>query len=69
MRVLMFLAMFFLLGAFFIISNENLHIGKSDELKVFGEHYYAWFSGLFDNFKSITGYVVESKWLPSHNYN
>jgi len=67
MRIIFFLLVFLLLGAFFIISNNNLHLKDSEEFKKFGDIYYSWLSGLFDNFKSLTSYVVKSEWLPSNN--
>lgn len=64
MRITMIVIMFLLLGAFFIISNDNLHIGRSDELYKFGEKYYSWLLGLGKNVGSVSGYVVKFEWLP-----
>jgi hypothetical protein len=64
MRWLLLLLMFFFFGAFFIISNDNLHIRDSGELAKFQHNYYLWLGGIFDNAKSITGYVVKFGWLP-----
>jgi hypothetical protein len=55
---------FFLTGAFFIISTQNLHLGKGPEFNKFGNLYYEWILGIGKNFGSITAYVVHSEWLP-----
>lgn len=67
MRWLLFLLIFLLLGAFFIVSNNNLHMGNSSEREMLGDLYYEWLSSLFDNAKSLTGHVVKFDWLPSEN--
>lgn len=56
--------MFLLVGAFFIISNNNLRLGDSEQRGEFMKLYYAWFFKIFDNTKTITGYVVNLDWLP-----
>lgn len=66
MKLLMLFLMFLCLGAFFIISNENLHIGNSEELSRFGVLYTDWLRSLFDNGKSLSGYVVKFEWLPEN---
>ena len=68
-RLLLFFIIFLLLGAFFIISNRNLHISKENDRKELGKLYYAWLSGLFENAKHVTGYAVEYKWLPDKTGN
>ena len=64
MKIFIFLVIFLLSGAFFIISNNNLHLGVSDEFNKFSGEYYGWFFKLFGNAKSVTGYVVNMNWLP-----
>ena len=56
--------MFLILGGFFIISNENLALRESGAIDEFKDLYLEWFADLFDNAKAITGYVVDSEWLP-----
>ena len=65
MKFGLFLMMFLFLGAFFIISNENLHLAKKTEFIKFGNGYYSWIGGLFGNTVSVIGYAVKSDWLPS----
>ncbi len=64
MKLLMLIVIFFLIGAFFIISQENLHISDSTELNKFNTAYVSWLEDLSENFKQVTGYVVKMDWLP-----
>ena len=56
--------MFLLIGAFFIISNNNLHLGDSSQRAKFISEYFSWFDKLFGNTRTVTGYVVNLDWLP-----
>lgn len=58
---------FLIIGALFIISNQNLALSDGDNFAKFRVSYYSWFSHIFDNGKNIAGYVVKSEWLPSEN--
>ena len=66
MKIIMALVMFLVLGALFIVSNENLILRDEGDFDKFSELYYDWLSGLFDNGRQITGYVVNSEWLPDN---
>ncbi len=63
----MFVVMFLLIGAFFIVSNNNIHLGISEERAKLSGIYYNWVNSLFDKVKEITSYVVKSEWLPDAN--
>ena len=65
MKFLTFIIMFICLGAFFIISNENLNMTIIEDRQKFQEDYSGWLSNLFNNAKGMTGYVIDSKWLPN----
>ena len=67
MRILLFIILFLVLGALFIISNENLHLREKQDMKEFSGLYYSWMSQLFSNFKGISGYFVKFEWLPDLN--
>lgn len=67
MRTLMIIIMFLLLGAFFIVSNSNLHLSEKEEFMKFGNAYYSWLGSLLDNGVSVVGYVAKAEWLPSDN--
>jgi hypothetical protein len=64
MKITILMIKFLFVGALFILSNHNLHIGTHDELVLFGKMYYTWLGDVFDNGKAIAGYVVKSDWLP-----
>jgi len=67
MRVLFLVTFFLLFGAFFLVSNGNLHLNKSDEFFKFGEIYYSWIGEILGNVKTLTGYVAKFEWLPEKN--
>lgn len=67
MRTWMLIFMFFCLGAFFIVSNDNIHLNRANELSHFGSLYMQWLGHLFDNAKYISGYVIKFEWLPQTN--
>jgi len=64
MKFAIFIVMFLLIGAFFIISNGNLHLANSEQRGQFMAGYYDWFVKIFGNTKTVTGYVVNLDWLP-----
>lgn len=66
MRFLIIALIFLLFGAFFIVSNENLHLSDKDDLSRFAGLYYDWFGGLFKNLGKITGYIGKISWLPGN---
>lgn len=64
MKTLMFLIFFLLLGAFFIISENNIQLNSIDNLRLFSDSYFFWLDGLTDNAKTVSGYVTGMQWLP-----
>ncbi|HLC31155.1 MAG TPA: hypothetical protein VJK51_00665 [Candidatus Nanoarchaeia archaeon] len=64
MRLLFFLMLFLLIGAFFIISNNNFKLSIKEDLNQFYSLYLNWFASLADNAKTFTGYITQSHWLP-----
>jgi len=67
MKLLMIFIFFLLLGVFFIIANENIHLNNSKERDKFFEKYENWIDGLIGNSKSVTGYLVKMEWLPGEH--
>ena len=65
MKIIMLVIIFLLVGAFFIISENSLHLNKTEELNKFTSLYFSWFGGVFDNLKQTTAYVVKMDWLPN----
>jgi len=64
MKVFMFILIFLFIGAFFIISNENLKLNDKEDLNMFFKMYSGWFDQLLGNSKTAAGYVVKMEWLP-----
>jgi hypothetical protein len=56
--------MFFLMGAFFIISEKDLKMTEKGNFATFSSLYFSWLGQIFDNSKVLTGYVVRMDWLP-----
>jgi hypothetical protein len=65
MKILIFVMMFFLVGAFFIISEKNLALGHEGSLSTFSSLYASWLSQVFGNTFSLSGYIVKMEWLPN----
>lgn len=55
------------LGALFIISNNNLHLGDNGEREVFFNYYSSWLGNIFNQGLEVTSYVVKFEWLPKSN--
>jgi hypothetical protein len=64
MRILVFLMFFFLTGALFIISNNNLAMYQQENIVSFVDLYLTWLNNLTSNLYSITGNVVGLDWIP-----
>jgi len=64
MKTFLFIMMFLFVGAFFIISNENIALNSSENMGIFFSEYGEWIDSLFDNGKVVTGYVLKMGWLP-----
>ena len=64
MKTFMFIILFLLIGAFFIISNEEIHLNSSENISLFFSKYGGWADGLFNNGKTVIGYVAKMEWLP-----
>lgn len=65
MKLIIILIKFFFVGTLFIVSNNNLHLGIDSERQAFFDISLSWLHELFDNVKDLTGYVVNSEWLPN----
>ena len=64
MKIFIFIFMFLLIGAFFIISDENIRLNSSENVNSFFKEYAAWIDDLIDNGRVVSGYVVKMEWLP-----
>ncbi len=64
MKTFMFIIMFLLIGAFFIISNEEIKLDSQKNVGVFFQLYGRWIDSLVNNGRTVLGYVVKMEWLP-----
>lgn len=64
MKILMFIILFLLIGAFFIISNENIRLNNEENINLFFNLYGYWIDRLIDNTQNMGGYVIKMEWLP-----
>ena len=64
MKILMFIVMLLFVGAFFIISQDNLSLKEQENRHILAEKYYAWTQSIFSQAGELTGYVVRMNWLP-----
>jgi len=64
MKFFIILFIFLFLGALLIISNNNISFSNEDQGKEFVSLWFNWFSELFKNVKSVTGYAIGYDWMP-----
>ena len=64
MKIIMLVFMFFCIGAFFIISQNNLSLGNPENLENFISFYKNWVENSFENVGRLTGHIVNMEWLP-----
>ena len=64
MKIQIIIIKLFILGALFIISNQNLHLGVSQEREIFFDAYIGWATNIIDQIADATGYVIRFEWLP-----
>ena len=67
MKFTIILIKFLFVGALFIISNHQLYLSNQEQMNEFWNRYYDWLSILFENAGEISGYVIQSAWLPDQN--
>lgn len=64
MKIIMLIIIFLMIGALFIISENNINLREKSARNDFKVLYLSWFNQLFGNTKNIIGYVVKFDWLP-----
>ena len=64
MKIQMIIIKFLILGALFIISNQNLHLGILQEREIFFDTYLGWVTNIASQILDVTGYVIKFQWLP-----
>jgi hypothetical protein len=65
MKILLFILIFLCIGAFFIISQNNLALSQEGNLNRFVSLYGSWLISTTGNLVSLTGNIVKMDWLPS----
>lgn len=64
MKVQMVIVELFVLVAFFIISNQNIHLAIVQEREIFLNTYSGWIANAFNQVIHTTGYIIRFDWLP-----
>jgi len=64
MRVLVFVLVFLLLGAFYIVTSHNLSLKNPASFETILVKYLEWFPKIAENIVSITGHAIKLKWMP-----
>ena len=69
MRIILLIMIFFICGGLLVIENNNLALYSSDNVSRFGGIYFSWIGQIISNSETITGDVVDLKWLPTNSTN
>jgi len=64
MKIQMVIVKLLILGALFIISNQNLHLLVSPERAIFFDAYTGWIVNIGEKIVDVTGNVVRLGWIP-----
>ncbi len=64
MRTIILILIFLILGALFIVSNNNLALIKQQDRAEFDSSYTGWLQKLFSNSQNLVGSVVNMGWFP-----
>ncbi len=61
----MFFVFFLMIGAFFIISNNNIALIQEGNFASFVSLYSSWLEGIVTNSAQTAGYAIKLEWLPN----
>ena len=64
MKIAMLVVIFLLLGAFFIVSQNNLALNSSENVDKFVSSYIDWLASFVGDVTRLGGFVVKLEWLP-----
>jgi hypothetical protein len=64
LRLIFFIFLFFVLGGFFIIAENNLYLSEKISRTEFITHYVSWLDNVFWNTKNLTSNVVHRIRIP-----
>lgn len=60
----MFITIFLITSAFFIIANENIRLNNSENIDTFVYTYANWLGSLVKNTNNLAGFLIKLEWLP-----
>jgi len=66
MKIYIIIVMILCIGAFFIISQNNLHMNESANVDRFFSLYTSWIGKCFQSVGSLTAHVIRLEWLPKN---
>lgn len=66
MKLWILLIKFLFIGALFLVSNNNLHLGVQEDFQTFKGLYAGWMTRLYDQGETVVGYVIKSEWVPEY---
>ena len=69
MKIPIIILKLFVIGALFIISTQNLHLGVSQDRSIFFTEYFSWIGSVAHQAVSATGYITKFQWLPASPKN
>ncbi len=64
LKISIFVIKFFLFGALFIVSNNDLYLNNPSDFEEFMTTYVHWIDAMYSNLLTATGYVVQLEWMP-----
>ena len=64
MKVLIIIVIFFLMNAFFIVSNKNIPLNNVENISQVSAIYIQWVRDVVKNGAEITGNAIKLKWVP-----
>ena len=67
MKVWILVVKFLFIGALFIVSNNHLNLAIEENFDSFRVLYFDWLTTLYNHGARVTGFVVDSEWLPSES--
>ena len=66
MKIYLIITIFLLMNAFFIISENNLNLNTTENIKKFFSLYNGWSKNIGNNINTITGDIVKLNWIPEN---
>ncbi|MBI2106159.1 hypothetical protein HYT56_04975 [Candidatus Woesearchaeota archaeon] len=69
-RITIAIIIFLVIGAFFIVSQNNLDLKENPEDRIsFTEKFSGWLFKIGRNIRDLTGEATQQEWLPEENYD